>query len=417
MRVYISAYTCAPLRGSEPGNGWQWILNYSRHGFNTEVLTSGKYRSEIDAVKNDLDCNVSFHFIDNKLTLRLLGIPFFGIYFHYFVWLYRTHRILQRKTSGSDTSHYHHVTFSNIKLGTPLFDIHGVSILGPLGGASICHHSLKPYFGSHWISEKFKESLSSILSNLNVSVKASLRSASYCLVSNHETAEYVKNFSNVPMEIMPDAGLPDYFKMNYTLRTITEYSTINILWVGRFLPRKGLNLAIIAFKRLIDMNADHNFMFNILGDGPMRQECENLVAKYSLKDRVKFLGKKPHNLLVKEYLDSHVFLFPSLKDSCPMQVFEAMATGLPVVTLNHQGMSDQVVEGAGIKVNVGDNIDYPTELAKSIYQIICSQETYNAYSKCAFIHGQKQIWSSRISKFLNNTLPKIIYDQKKYNHL
>ena len=56
---------------------------------------------------------------------------------------------------------------------------------------------------------------------------------------------------------------------------------------------------------------------------------------------------------VKRALGEHdVFMFCSLRDSFGSQFLEAMASGLPVVTLNHHGAADHIPNDAAIKVSV-----------------------------------------------------------------
>jgi len=99
---------------------------------------------------------------------------------------------------------------------------------------------------------------------------------------------------------------------------------------------------------------------------------------------------------------NHVLLFPSLIDSCPTQIFEAFATGLPVVTLNHQGMKTQVIEGTGVKVNLGNDTNYALELARGIQRIVKDNATYQRFCLNAYEYGQQQLWQSRIKNFLHS---------------
>lgn len=39
MRVLISGYACEPERGSEPGNGWNWVWHLAELGHDVWVLT------------------------------------------------------------------------------------------------------------------------------------------------------------------------------------------------------------------------------------------------------------------------------------------------------------------------------------------------------------------------------------------
>ena len=165
------------------------------------------------------------------------------------------------------------------------------------------------------------------------------------------------------------------------------------------LPRKGLNLAIDAVAQL---PKDFNFHFYIVGDGPLKDISEKTIRGYSLQDKTTFTGKLPHDQVKSVFEKSHLLLFPSLIDSCPMQIFESMAYSLPIVTLNHQGMKDQVTDKTGIKIDVKEHSNYPELLAEGIVSVV--KDKNHRLSGNAYEFGQKQLWSIRIKKFIEEIL-------------
>ncbi|MBC7451407.1 MAG: glycosyltransferase family 4 protein, partial [Cytophagales bacterium] len=147
-----------------------------------------------------------------------------------------------------------------------------------------------------------------------------------------------------------------------------------------------------------------NFHFYIVGDGPLKEVSEKTIQEYQLQHKTTFTGKLPYNLLKPVYEKSHLLLFPSLIDSCPMQVFESMAYSLPIVTLNHQGMKDQVTDDLGIKIEVEERSDYPVLLAEGVLSLIKDNDVYRKRSFNAYQFGQEQLWSKRIKKFIEEIL-------------
>ncbi len=54
MKLLISAYACAPNRGSEHGSGWNWTSEVARLGYDATVLVSSAHRAAIlAAVQQD----------------------------------------------------------------------------------------------------------------------------------------------------------------------------------------------------------------------------------------------------------------------------------------------------------------------------------------------------------------------------
>ena len=395
-KVLISAYTCCPNSGSEPGNGWNWLMGYLRNGYEVHCVTSSKYKTVIETyLKKYPDLKLNMIFTDNRFSLRFIKMPVLGIYIHYFLWLRAARKIILGLASQNQYVHAHHVTYSSIKFGTPIYNLKFKSILGPLGGGELPHASLRKYLGRHYYSALVKSGISDLMAKINPSVGLSILSADLILTSNDVAKKTIRQYSEKKTVAMFDAGLNDYFERPFSAKDVS--AKINLLWIGRILPRKGLNLAIEAVACL---PKDFNFHFTIVGDGPEKEKAKSMVETSDLGSRVTFLDRIPHEALAGIFSNSHILLFPSLIDSCPMQVFEAFAFGLPVVTLDHQGMKDQVNESRGKKIPVGKNVNYPGELAKGVLSICESGEIYNDYSLNAYRFGQEQVWKNRINYFL-----------------
>jgi glycosyltransferase involved in cell wall biosynthesis len=75
----------------------------------------------------------------------------------------------------------------------------------------------------------------------------------------------------------------------------------------------------------------------IFGDGPDRDRLERLVRRWSLSDRVEFVGPIPRTELLGIVRHSGVMLHAALRDEAPLAVGEAMSLGAPVVLLQGSG--------------------------------------------------------------------------------
>lgn len=113
-----------------------------------------------------------------------------------------------------------------------------------------------------------------------------------------------------------------------------------VLFVGRLAEKKGATYLIEAMK-------DIDALLVIVGEGPLREGLEKQAEE--IKDKVIFLGAKPHHELQTIYASADIFAAPSVtarggdQEGLPTVIMEAMASGLPVVTSNSGGISDLVV--------------------------------------------------------------------------
>ena len=97
------------------------------------------------------------------------------------------------------------------------------------------------------------------------------------------------------------------------------------LYVGYLARRKGIDVALNALGLL----KNHQWTLDILGDGSMRAELENLSKELGIDDRVKFWGFRDD--AEKFMSEAACLLFPSRQEGLPLTVNEALAVGLPVL--------------------------------------------------------------------------------------
>lgn len=130
-----------------------------------------------------------------------------------------------------------------------------------------------------------------------------------------------------------------------------------VLYVGRLVEKKGLNLLITA---LAKAGANEKGIgLRVVGDGPLRSAFE-AQAKAQLKDVV-FLGARPHAQVIEELGMARIFCLPSLaaasgdNEGLPISLLEAQASGVPVVSFAQGGILEAVVDGeTGLLATPGD---------------------------------------------------------------
>jgi len=137
---------------------------------------------------------------------------------------------------------------------------------------------------------------------------------------------------------------------NYTPRTFPEDGNITILIAGSFREKKGIPYAIQAFAKV---KKDHpEIQLRILGDGPMKNQIESLIAELGISSSVTLLGYQPHDVFLDEATHAHIFMLPSItaqngdtEGGAPVAILEAQATGLPVISSYHADIPEVVVDG------------------------------------------------------------------------
>lgn len=109
-----------------------------------------------------------------------------------------------------------------------------------------------------------------------------------------------------------------------------------VLFVGRLAEKKGV-------RYLIEAMDDVDAMLYIVGNGPLREELEELAGKSRNKNIV-FAGSKTHDELKAIYASADVFVAPSVtakdgdQEGLGLVMLEAMSSGLPVVASRSGGI-------------------------------------------------------------------------------
>jgi glycosyltransferase involved in cell wall biosynthesis len=108
----------------------------------------------------------------------------------------------------------------------------------------------------------------------------------------------------------------------------------DIIFVGRLIKDKHVDVLVRAFFMLMKEFPDLTLL--ILGDGPERETIRSMVRDLAIEDRVflqPFLDS--HDEVISLIKASHVCVIPSTREGFGIAALEALACGLPVVTVDH----------------------------------------------------------------------------------
>lgn len=145
----------------------------------------------------------------------------------------------------------------------------------------------------------------------------------------------VERYFPGPLEIVPNGV--DHGRFRPGLPRLDRYDdgTPNILFVGRFDPRKGLPDLMVACAVLAREGLP--FRLILVGDGQLRGQVERL-ARGALEGRVHFEGRVGHERLPRYYASADIFCSPARDgESFGLVLLEAMASGVPIVATDLAG--------------------------------------------------------------------------------
>ncbi len=106
--------------------------------------------------------------------------------------------------------------------------------------------------------------------------------------------------------------------------------TIHICWAGRLIELKHPEYAVKVAAHLKNLGRD--FVMDIVGDGPLKQELQSMVRDNGLEGCVSFAGAVPPSRVLEYMREADIFLFTSnYLEGWGAVVNEAMQSGCAVV--------------------------------------------------------------------------------------
>lgn len=367
MKILLSAYSCEPGKGSEPGVGWNAVLQAARF-HDVWVFTHDEGRQSINtALASGTLPNVQFVFLDLPAWALFWKKGRQGQQLHYYFWqvaAFFAGRRLHRKV-GFDV--IHHVTFA--KYSTPSF----LSLLpvpfiwGPVGGGE----SAPPAF---WWSFSLRGKIFEILRSLarkmgehDPFVRRTARKASVGLATTEETARQMRMLGCKDVSVISEAGLAPEEIRRLSSIPPCQSSTFRLISVGRHLHWKGYHLSLRAFAEFHRQFPESEYW--LFGDGPESKRLRKLAQNLGVAESVTFWGSVPRRDVLEKLADCDALIHPSLHDAGGWVCLEAMAAGRPVVCLDLGGPGLQVTEMTGIKVEANNPEDAVTGLAKAFLRL------------------------------------------------
>jgi glycosyltransferase involved in cell wall biosynthesis len=270
------------------------------------------------------------------------------------------------------------------------------------------------YFPSaKWFSHSHDRMKS--LRNLGLLKIKSKRDLTNFFEKSYLLKRYRKNGGNHFIAISEDI---EQFLMSVLPKDLSNVFFLqNAIDVKRFLKpshfadsKTSSNCHLISIGRL-DKNKNHQFLIDvvaelenrnipilltIIGEGVERKNLESKIIMLKLESKIKLLGMIDN---IETYLnESNVYVHSALTEGFGLTLIEAMASGLPVVTLDgggnrmliEQGKNGFLVEDNAIKT-----------FADKIIECVSSHEKYNVYSKNATEFAQQFDINHYIDKLID----------------
>lgn len=171
------------------------------------------------------------------------------------------------------------------------------------------------------------------------------RAAGIGVLSSEERENFVRDgcppekLSNAKIVIDGEYPIDPGFRVRYGIGADMPI----LLFSSRFLHAKGLLDVIAACGEL--KTADCDFVLFCLGDGPARDDAENLANALCIAEHIRFTGYVSEKEANVFHANSTIFVFPTYHDEgFPLVILKSLAAGIPIITTRLRGPADSLQE-------------------------------------------------------------------------
>lgn len=161
-----------------------------------------------------------------------------------------------------------------------------------------------------------------------------------------------------------------------------------VLYLGRIVEYKGLDVLIKAGKILEFLIPNSKFLIHVVGDGDFKKDCEKLAQELDVKN-IQFISAIKPEKIASYYERASCFVLPARflwNSSVPAEAWgftvnEALSAGLPVITTDAVASADDLIADGvnGFKIES----DNPDMLAEKIKLLMENPETLLKMSNSA----------------------------------
>ena len=390
IKLLLSAYSCGPGRGSEPGVGWNAALALAAL-CEVHVLTTFEFKDKIERLQTEgqLPSSIHFHFFDIPFGKLVWKHPTgFGVRLHYVLWQRAASSQVKLLHSREHFDSAQHLTFVRYWGRSCLADSGIPYVLGPVGGAEFVPKRL---LGGFSVTGRLFEGTRNCVRGLSErmpSVRRTIRNARFVLATTELSARRIERIRGTAEGVLlcGESALTDRERMELDVRH-TENDGIVFCGLGRLVPLKRYDLAVKAFAKA-DIPGSR---LRLIGGGPEETSLRVIADSLGVGSRVQITGFVPRIEALHELASCDVLLHPSTHDSGGWACIEGMAAGLPIVCLDWGGPGAQVTEATGFRIQIADENSVVAGMADAMRRLsdpelrtrmsgVCKETVRGSYS-------------------------------------
>lgn len=350
LRVLVNAYACSPNMGSEPGMGWNWCSHIAKY-CELHIITEGEFRDRIEAVLPTLSQGENMHFYYLPVTERVRKMCWnqgdWRFYYYYRQWQKRALEKAKEICQQEHIDIIHQLNMIGFREPGLLWKIKGPKyVWGPIGGlinipVNYLWHSSK----KQSLKTVIKKWISALQIRYSYNVQQAVKRADVLIGSTNEEANTIRKiYKKDTLQINETGTFGEQKKVKHHFCTDDSF---NIIWVGRFILTKQLELAL---KTLALLKEKPQIKLHIVGTGQSESAYKTMARDLGISASCKWHGQIENKEVQWLMQNSDLFFFTSVAEATSTVILEAISNGLPILCFDAFGFSSIVDAQIGLKI-------------------------------------------------------------------
>lgn len=116
--------------------------------------------------------------------------------------------------------------------------------------------------------------------------------------------------------------------------------TINLLYTGHMIPRKGVDYILKALDCLVNEKGVDNIVLTLVGDGPEKQKLIKMAKDLEISDNIVWKSFLSREELIQQIQKSDIYMLLSRSEAYGIAVAEALALGTPCIVTDRTALKE-----------------------------------------------------------------------------
>lgn len=401
--ILLFAYAISPVRGSEYAVSWNYLIEMSKeHRLTVLYGTNKEHLGEFEPIEilEQYFPSGQVHFVPIPAPrlvsllniLNRKGICGYSFYIAYYFWQFTVFQTAAKLVTARNFDLIHYLGPIGYREPGYLWKLQLPYIWGPVGGlrniSPILLKTLPP-------AGRMKLTVRSIINHLqqkfSFRVKRAFKRADVVLAATEETCDILQKRFHISAEYLPENGIIGEVKRILPNEKF-YFQNLELIWIGRLDANKSLKTLLDSLKQIKDQAAFH---LNVVGDGPLKKSLVEFAEATGINGKITWQGRVVREQVFHLLQTAHIHVITSCNEANSTVLFEAMATGIPTISLDHCGMHDIICEHCGIRIPICSYEQIVTDLGEAIIRLYNHPEEVKRLSEGVVKCAAKYTWDKR----------------------